>query len=239
MNNHPDQAWLRNALLTALAPADFSSIRDHLEPVVLTRRMTLIHPDRDIDYIYFIERGLGSIVAGFPEGERIEVAIVGREGFVGVPVALGVPRTPHECFVQAAGNAHRIRSSCLEAAMREAPGMRDLLLRFVHVQTVQMACTALAHGSFNLDVRLARWLLMCQDRLGGDEVPLVHDFIAIMLGVRRAGVTTTLHVLEGGGMIRSTRGLITITDRPKLREAARESYGVAEHEYARVMGELR
>jgi hypothetical protein len=113
------------------------------------------------------------------------------------------------------------------------------LLRYVHVFDVQVAHTALSHGSYGLEARLARWLLMCHDRLDGNDLPLVHEFLALMLGVRRAGVTETMHLLEGVHAIKATRGLITVLDRDKLEEAAGESYGVPEAELEKLIGPFR
>jgi CRP-like cAMP-binding protein len=111
-------------------------------------------------------------------------------------------------------------------------------LRYVEAFQVQVAHTALSHGSYTIEERLARWLLMCHDRLDGDDLPLVHEFLALMLGVRRSGVTLALQILEGAGVIHAKRGLITVHDRAKLQEIAGGSYGVPEVEYRRLIGEF-
>jgi len=115
------------------------------------------------------------------------------------------------------------------------PGLHRHLLRFVQAFTVQVAQTALSNGSYTLEERLARWLLMCHDRVDGDVLSTTHEFLSIMLGVRRPGVTEALHILEGAHVIRAERGLVTVLDRAKLEQVAGESYGVAEAEYARLM----
>jgi CRP-like cAMP-binding protein len=120
--------------------------------------------------------------------------------------------------------------------MEASPSLRRLLVHYAHTVWVQTAHTALSNGRFTTNERLARWILMSHDRLDGDDVPLTHEFLALMLGVRRAGVTTSLHILEGEHMIRATRGNITVRDRAKLLAMAGDSYGVPEAEYHRIIG---
>jgi CRP-like cAMP-binding protein len=231
----PDQAWIQNRLLKVMSPSDFTALRPHLEPIVLTRRMSLIASHKPIEHLYFPETGVASSVAGDPRGEQIEIGLVGREGVTGIPVLLRAEQSPHECFIQIPGNGFRIKADAMLTALEQSPTLNTLMLRYVQAVHVELGCTALAHGSFSLSVRLARWLLMCQDRMGKDELSLVHEFLALMLGVRRAGVTETTHILEGGGSIKATRGLVTIRDREKLLEIADSSYGVPEAEYNRLI----
>jgi CRP-like cAMP-binding protein len=235
VTQRPDQAWIKNRLLRAMAPADFDLLRPHLDPVVLPRKLVLISPQRLIEHLYFPESGIASLTAGAPDEERIEIGLAGPEGMTGIPVLLFADRSPCEAFIQVPGHGFRIASAQMRAAIDGSATLNALLLRYVQATQVQLAYTALAHGSYNLVVRLARWLVMCQDRVGSDELPLVHEFIALMLGVRRAGVTETLHILEGGGMIKATRGQVTIRDRAKLVETASSSYGVPEAEYERLI----
>ena len=136
--------------------------------------------------------------------------------------------------MQAGGTALRIASSDLTELIDTNRAIRELLLRYAHVFMIQIAATALADGRYDIEQRLARWLLMCQDRLG-DELPLTHDFLSVMLGVRRPSVTDALHKLEGNRAIRAERALITVRDRAALEEKAGDSYGIPEAEYRRLI----
>ena len=159
----------------------------------------------------------------------------GREGLVGRAVVLGVDMTTDMTFVQVAGSAFRMPAAELAGAIDESAGLRSLLLRYVHVTEVQVASTALANSLYTIHERLARWLLMYHDRLDGDDLSITHEFLSLMLGVRRAGITSELHVIEGMHIIRATRGNIRVLDRTKLVEIAGDSYGLAEREYARLL----
>jgi CRP-like cAMP-binding protein len=184
----------------------------------------------------FPDAGIGSVVVLGPGGQRVEAGLFGREGMSGLPVVLADELSPHEVVVQLAGHGHRIEAEALRAAMRAEPSLRDLLLRYVLATLGQSAITTFASTRLSLEARLARWLLMCHDRVDGDDLPLTHGFLSVMLGVRRAGVTVAVHVLEGRGLIRATRGRIQITERRGLEAAAGGIYGLAEAEYARIMG---
>jgi CRP-like cAMP-binding protein len=153
-----------------------------------------------------------------------------------MPILLGTDRTPHECFIQTLGAGLRIRADDLRRAMASSASLHQHLLRFVQAFTIQMGQTALSNGSHTIEERLARWLLMCHDRVDGDELSTTHEFLSLMLGVRRAGVTLALQALEGRGLVSTKRGQVTVLDRAKLEEVAGDSYGVAEAEYARLIG---
>jgi CRP-like cAMP-binding protein len=154
---------------------------------------------------------------------------------VGKAVVLGLDRTPNETFIQVEGAALRLRSEELSRAMDERPSIRGVLLRYVHTCLIQIAHAALANGRYNIRERLARWLLTCHDRLGRDELPLTHEFLSLMLGVRRSGVTQALNLLEVEKTITVRRGQIIVSDRRKLERIAGGSYGVPEAEYERVI----
>ena len=225
-------ASLRNGLLAKLSADDLAVLGPLLQPVALRQREVLFEAFQPIDYVYFFEGGLSSEIAGNSGGERIEVGCIGYEGLSGVPVILGVESTPHRAFMQVGGDAHRVRSSELRQAMDLHAPLRRFLLRYAHVFMIQVAATALADGRYRVEQRLARWLLMCQDRIG-DDLPLTHDFLALMLGVRRPSVTDALHILEGSLLIKAERGLIVVRDRPGLVTLAGSSYGLPEAEYRR------
>ncbi|KRB29790.1 CarD family transcriptional regulator [Mesorhizobium sp. Root695] len=227
------QSTVRNRLLASLSADDYALLRPHLETVTLEVRDHLFRADQKIAHVTFPEYGIASIVADTGEG-RFEVGMVGSEGFAGTSVVLGIDRTPHTCLVQATGEAIRIGSGELQSAMDRSPTLRAHLLRFIHTFIVQVSQTAYANAGYSLEERLARWLLMTHDRLEHDDMPVTHEFMSIMLGTRRPGVTLAVQMLEGTGAIRAGRGHITMRDREKLEHLAGQSYGFAEKEYSNV-----
>src|SRR4051794_15093611 len=229
------QVFTRNRLLLALSVQDFGLIQPQLEPVSLPVRTYLAEPNTPIQHVYFLDEGIASVVAGTPQGRRIEVGIIGREGLTGLPVLLGTDRTPHACFVQTAGSGWRIRADDLRRAMAASAALHQHLLRFVQAFMIQMGQTALSNASHVIEQRLARWLLMCHDRVDGDTLFTTHEFLSLMLGVRRAGVTVALQALEDRGLIATKRGHVTILDRARLETLAGDSYGVPEAEYVRLI----
>jgi CRP-like cAMP-binding protein len=231
----PQQLSIANRLLASLPAEDFASLRPHLEPVSLDTRRVLIEPNTPIAHVYFPEAGMSSVTNN-GSGGKIEVGVIGREGMVGLPIVLGIDQTPYEHFMQIGGHGWRIAVQDLEQAMAQKPSLHRHLLRYAQASHVQVSETAFANANSDVEARLARWLLMCHDRMESDDIPLTHEFIAMMLGVRRPGVTVALHVLEGMQVIRSKRGLITVLDREKLEELADEAYGLSETEYTRLMG---
>ncbi|CAN7628975.1 Crp/Fnr family transcriptional regulator [Neorhizobium sp. LjRoot104] len=224
----------KNCLLTKLPREAVEIIEPLLAPVILKQNDVLFEAFRPIEYVYFFDEGLSSEIA-VNKSQRIEVGCIGGEGLSGLPAILGVDRTPHRSFMQVGGRALRIKSSDLLSAMERSGALRQLLLRYAHVFMIQVAATALANGRYHVNQRLARWLLMCHDRLG-DQLPLTHDFLALMLGVRRPSVTDALHILEGEHLIRAGRSLISVRDRSGLELAAGEAYGIPEREYRRLIG---
>jgi CRP-like cAMP-binding protein len=230
----PTQGSVHNRLLATLSPADFSVLERQLEPVPLPVRTCLVEPNTPIEHVYFLEQGIASVVATTLQGRRIEAGMVGREGMSGISVLLGADRTPHECFVQTMGEGLQIRTDNLRRAMAARPSLHQHLLLFVQAFMIQIGQTALANGSYRIEERLARWLLMCHDRVDGNDLSTTHEFLSLMLGVRRAGVTDTLKVLEDRGLIATKRGQVTVLDRAKLETVAGDSYGVPEAEYVRL-----
>jgi CRP-like cAMP-binding protein len=232
--SYPQQKSVRNRILAGLSPDDFAALAPHLEPVELALRQPLSEPNQPIEHLYFPEAGFTSITTN-GHGAKIEIGMVGREGFTGVPVALGCDRIPFECFVQLAGHAFRIATPRIEQAMDDSRSLHRSLLRHVQALNVQTSATAFANAEHTVEMRLARWLLMCHDRADADEFNITHEFMSMMLGVRRAGVTTTIHILEGNGLIRAKRGVITVRNRDGLKELADDAYGLPEAEYDRLM----
>lgn len=233
-----NNGFSRNRLLQALSEDDLSALRPHLEAVELGFREQLNEANAPREFAYFLDAGVCSILLGPDRTTGVEVAIVGREGLVGTSIVLGVGQSPHHEFIQIPASGWRIKAERLEAAQASSETLRALLLKYVHVVMVQKASTAFANADYTVEERLARWLLMCHDRAEGDDILITHEFMALMLGVRRPGVTVATHVLEGEGMIRARRGHITVLDRGKLVRKANGSYGLAEAEYERVIGPL-
>jgi CRP-like cAMP-binding protein len=227
------QADIRNRLLCGLSPADFALLQPHLTRRCASLRETLIEPGRPIEHVYFPESGLASFVS--PSEVETEVGVVGREGFLGVSVILGLDRTPLKAQSQVPGEGLSVPTAALVEASEASRSLRGLLCRYTHVFMIQAASTSYANAHFTVEQRLARWLLMTHDRLDSDELELTHEFLAMMLCVRRPGVTVATHVLEGQGLIRAKRGRITITNKEKLATLAGDSYGLAEAEYERVV----
>jgi CRP-like cAMP-binding protein len=196
----------------------------------------LERPNRRIEAVYFMEAGIASVVAIQPDETRIEVGLIGREGMSGSAVALGGDQSPHATYIQAAGQAQRIAANELRKAMTASATLHGLLLKFVQVFMVQTAQTAIANARAHIDKRLARWILMAQDRSNGNSLTLTHEFLALMLGVRRAGVTEALQNLKRRKLIDTGRNQITVLDRKGLERTAGNSYGVPEKEYRRLIG---
>jgi len=226
---------IRNKILAGLSDDDSALLLPALALVDLPMRKILESRNRRIDHVFFLEAGMASIVASGGSHHSIEIGIVGNEGMTGLPILMVTDRSPHETFMHAAGTGWRIATADLQQAMAQSAGLRERLLRYAHTMFVQMGFNALSNGRYRLEERLARWLLMAQDRSGAD-VPLTHEFLAVMLGTRRPGVTTAINRLEKSGILKSRRGLVTILDRRALEDAANGSYGAAEAEYARLFG---
>jgi CRP-like cAMP-binding protein len=229
----------RNRLLRALDCETVDAILDSAELVPFRRGDVLVAPNQTVSHAYFPISGICSNVALASSYNRIEAGIVGREGVVGIAAILGTGQSPHQCIAQVDGEAYRIGADRLMSLARGNPRLLSLLLRFIQVALVQAEQTALANGRFSIEKRLARWILMCHDRVDGDELNFTHELLSVMLGVRRPGVTVATHVLEGSKMIKATRGRLTVLSREKLEEAAAGSYGVPEAEYDRLIGPLR
>lgn len=225
----------RNRLLEHLTDGDLALLQRYMELVPLTFRQRLESANRKIRNAYFVERGIASVVAvSNGKHRQAEVAIVGHEGMTGLAVVLGADLSPNETFMQVAGAGHCIAAEDLRRAMAESYSLSACLLRYAHVFSVQAGHSALANAQGKIEERLARWILMAHDRIEGDDLLLTHEFLAVMLGVRRAGVTTALHELEDRALISTARGSIRVLDREGLQESANGLYGVPEAEFERL-----
>jgi CRP-like cAMP-binding protein len=225
-----------NRLLAALSRADLGLLQPHLKHGPLKLRQDLECPDRRIDYVYFPDGGFASVVAVQANDTRVEVGLIGYEGMTGTSILLGSDRTPHSTYIQAAGQGQRIRTLKLRQAMEASKSLRMLLLRYVQVFMVQTAHTAISNARGRLDARLARWILMAHDRVRDETLPLTHEFLSLMLGVRRAGVTEALHSLESQKLIYTGTGRVTLRNRKGMERTAGNSYGTPEAEFRRLIG---
>ena len=226
-----------NALLAALSPADFAVLQPELKRLELPLRFELHAGGEPTEWIYFPEDGIASIVAEDANAKVAQVGLFGREGMSGTAAVLGTDRAPHRVFMQVPGIAGlRIRPEPLLAAMRASSAMSKLILAYVQATMVQSASSTAAAAGYTSGPRLARWLLMCHDRVVGDELPLTHDIIAVMLGLRRAGVTVALQALKAADLVWTARSRVIVRDRRGLENLADGSYGFAEHEYERLLG---
>ena len=227
----------RNHLLRLLDPADTAALRPLLHPFRMELHDVFETPDAPITRVCFPESGIVSVVAASDTEHRIEAGLIGYEGMTGTAVVMGDDRSPHECYVQVAGDGHWISAGDLRRLLETHEAIQRTLLLYVQTFAIQTAQTAVANGRARLDTRLARWLAMAQDRLHSPELPLTHEFLSLMLGVRRAGVTDALHQLEGDGVVRSRRGVVLVRDRGRLEALASTSYGVPEAAYRRMLGD--
>ncbi len=226
----------RTRLLAALSADDLALLEPQLEQVSLERRFVLEIPNKPFDKVYFMETGVASVVAVNGRGERIEVGLIGCEGMSGVPLVMGNHRSPNSTYMQIGGEALCIDGDAMRETLSKSETLRTMLLHFAQTFMTQAAQTAVANGRAKLEERLARWILMAHDRMAADDVPLTHEFLSVMLGVRRASVTVALDGLKKKGLIETRRGGITVVERPAIEAIAGSFYGVPETEYRRLIG---
>jgi CRP-like cAMP-binding protein len=232
----PQQANVRNRLLKVLAAEDFAHLAPVLRPFELVFEQVLHAPDEPILHVDFPDDGMVSMIAALEDGQALEVGIVGREGLVGLPVLLSDGNASTEALVQAPGTAWRAEAAAMKAVFDARAGVRAVFLRYAQAFHVQGAQTAACNGRHELEERLARWLLMAYDRANGETFSMTQGFMALMLGVRRAGVSVAAGILQKAGVIAYERGFITVLDRPRLEAASCECYGTVERQFARLLG---
>ena len=224
-----------NQLLAALPDAEYQRLVPYLESVSLPLKQVLHKAGESIEYVYFPHRAIVSLIATPEKGSKVEVGLVGNEGVVGIPSVLGDNIATTTAMVQVADSGMRMEASLLKTEFGRGGVVQSLLLRYtqaLYALTLQnAACNRLHH----LEERLARWLLLVCDRVGSNESQLTHEFIAEMLGVRRAGVTEAANSLQQAGLIRYHRGRISILNRQELEAASCSCYGIIKDEYARLL----
>jgi CRP-like cAMP-binding protein len=213
-----------NRILSRLSREDLALLEPHLEAVDLPARKSLEKRKKRIDQIYFIESGFASVAANGTSKPSIEVGIIGREGMTGLAVVLGHDRAQHETFIQLPGKGLRMSADSLRQANDRSVSLHREMLRYANAFLMQTTTTALANGRSKIEERLARWLLMAHDRIDGDELPITHEFLGMMLGSPRPGVTLAVQALEKEGLIDAQRRSITIHDRKALEKRSNGTY---------------
>jgi CRP-like cAMP-binding protein len=236
MMSAPPRPQFQNHILASLPPEEYERLAPHLEPVNLPHGKVIQEAGGQITHVYFPERSMVSLVSHTPEGESVEVGIVGFEGMVSISAVLGVDISPHEMLVQVPDNALRLPVGALREEFKRADALHDLLLRYTQGLLLQTSQIAACNRLHSLSERLARWLLMSQDRCVCDDLPFTQEFLSLMLGVRRAGVTEAALILQAEELIRYKRGHITIIDRQGLEEHTCDCYGVVKAEFDLLVG---
>lgn len=230
-----NQGLIRNHLLASLSEEESKRIFPHLEPVELRLGEVLSQANEVIEYAYFPQSGTISVIVLMEDGSQAEVGIVGNEGMYGLPIVLGAESAPLQSMVQIPGQALRLKADVLRDETKDCGQLERVLLRYAQAFFIQTAITAACNRIHHLDGRLARWLLMAQDRAEVDDMLLTHEFIATMLGVRRAGVSVAASKLQAEGFINYSRGNIRILDRKGLEGFSCECYEVVKKEFDRLL----
>ncbi|MFZ2006219.1 MAG: Crp/Fnr family transcriptional regulator [Stellaceae bacterium] len=229
------RARIRNRLLAALATNDFAELSGDLHLVNLGKRQIVYEVGASLDYIYFIEDGIASMLTMMEDGDSSEVGMVGPEGLVGASALLGGRVSAQQVVMQLPGIAHRITASACKSAFDNNPRIRAVLLRFIEDLLNLSSQTAGCNRLHSVEQRSARWLLMASDRIGSNVLPLTQEFLAAMLGVRRSGVSEAAGELQRSGLIRYRRGEITIVDCEGLEKTACECYRLDKQRAARLL----
>jgi CRP-like cAMP-binding protein len=224
-----------NALLHALSPSDIETLRPWLEPTPLLKDHTIFQPGEPASHVWFPNNGIISIVALDDEGSAIEVAIVGREGMTGLPQVLGSETMIYAAMVQVPGAGWRIPTSAFRTIVEHNSSIKAMMLRYVLAAMTQMGQNAACAQLHNIEARCARWLLLAHDDVDEDSFPLTQDYLAMMLGVSRPSVSGVASGLQRAGLVRYSRGQITILDRAGLEASSCECYGIVRREFGRLL----
>jgi len=230
------QAAPLNHLLAALPSDEMAALQPDLEQVPLPFRQSLYEPERPIEHVYFPHRGIVSLVTEFENGTSIEVATVGPEGMVGVPIFLEDEVMASRAFVQVPGEAARMQTEAFRRALARSPRLHRLISRYTLALVNLLAQNSACNRTHSVEERLARWLLLTQDRVHGPNFIITQEFMAQMLGVSRPTVSLTASILQKAGLITYVRGRVTITNRPGLEGASCECYRVIRRQFERLVG---
>jgi CRP-like cAMP-binding protein len=215
-----------NIILLSIVDSDYKSLRPHLEYVELPNHLVLHQASGKLEFAYFPNRGLISLVVEMKDGKTAEAGVVGNEGFTGIPAAVGLSTSPLQVVVQITGDGFRVAVGALQQTLESTPHLQLLLSRYAVLQGMQVAQTAGCNRLHDLEQRLARWLLMTQDRVDSEYLPITHDFLATMLGTNRSSVSLAAGILQREKSIEYTHGAVTIVNRKRLEESACECYAI-------------
>jgi CRP-like cAMP-binding protein len=230
-----EQSSIKNRLLAALPADDFARVRTKLRPANLSIKQVLFGPDQPIETVYFVQTGIVSLLAPLEDGARLEVAVIGCEGVSGLECVMGANTSNLEAMIQLEGTALTMSAGEAQDAFDQNDGFRRTVLRFAQAQQSLIAQTAACNGRHELEARLAKWLLLVHDRIKDDHVLMTHEFMALMLGVRRSGVTLAVGALRKAGLIQHGNGYVDVVDRNGLEGAACECYEVVRTQYERLL----
>jgi CRP-like cAMP-binding protein len=225
-----------NRLLELLPSKDYERLRPHLEPIALDYKQSLYKARKPVGYVYFIETGVGSLVNTMANGEASEVGTIGNEGLVGLPLLLGDDLAPTSVYIQVPGAGLRMTAALFKKELAQSASMRTVMLHYAHAFFNQVAQSAACNQFHSLQQRCCRWLLMTHDRMHSDKFLLTQEFLAMMLGVQRTGVSIAASALQRAGLINYTRGNVTILDRRGLEKRSCECYAVSKKEFDRLLG---
>jgi CRP-like cAMP-binding protein len=224
----------KNRILASLPKAEIARLAPYLSPLVLETGKTLLNPGEDITHAYFLESGMASVVVAMADGSTVETGITGNDGVVGIPILLGTKSMPTRTFIQIAGTGYSIAARRLLEAY-EQPGMlRKQINRYFQAHLAQTAQTAACNRLHDIAPRLARWLLLCHDRMESDSFPLTHEFLGHMLGTPRTTVTVAAGMLHKAELVDYSRGKVRVRNRQGLEKAACECYKTIRDEFERL-----
>lgn len=226
---------LANRVLARVKADDLQDIVPFFERVPLEFGAIFLEARAPIEHAFFPVSGILSAIAVMEDGDGIEVATIGSEGMLGIPGFVEFDISPYRVIVQGAGVAYRIRTDMLRQQMKRSESLHDAVSRYQAAFLFQVSQCVACNGLHSIERRCCRWMLMSHDRLGTDELPLTHEFLALMLGTRRASVTEVLQPLQQRGLIKSARGKITIVDRPGLEAESCECYATVQKEFRRLL----
>jgi CRP-like cAMP-binding protein len=233
----PSRDRRTNRLLSLLSDNDYERLRPHLSPVLFDYRKSLYEASRPIEHVYFPVEGVASLVITTADGASAEVGTIGSEGFVGLPVCLSDVEAPSSVYVQVPGTALQIDARIFRRELERSPTLNLIMLRYVHAFFNQVAQSAACAHLHKVEQRCCRWLLMTRDRMPTGDFLLTHEFLGMMLGVRRTTVTDVMGALQKAGLIRYRRGHVTILDHDALQQRACECYEISKLEFDRLLGD--
>ncbi len=232
---NPEGKPISNIILLTIPDAEFAEIRRSLEYVELPSHTVLHEPKRKLEFAYFLNSGMTSLVFKTNDGESVEVGLVGKEGYTPIAAAAGLRRSPHQAIMQVGGKGFRLSMDALESALNTSPQLQQVMNRYAAVHGMQVAQTAGCNRLHDLDQRLARWLLLTQDRVGSGLLKITHDFLATMLGTDRPSVSLAAGALRKKKIIEYTHGAVRVLNRKKLEGAACECYGLIQQFYGEMV----